>query len=238
MNALQEAILDRLIGADAQAFADNHGPVGLALGALVEAGLLEPGSPLQALGYPLQLTKALHAAAAMLATVEEQRQLALTLFAEVPPRSPAPCPPGRVQVEAALWCADRVHPLVCRAACPALAAARKHLDLFWAGDPLQEVPLELSQATWASCQASKRVIWDAVNGSAITLRSLSYRCIQSPLAGAQALRQQQPPDDYTCVGAANAARLAAHFLGLDGAADFCRALARELGHGAPDDTVG
>lgn len=228
MNAFQEVILDRLLGANATDFQDNHGPVGLALRALVDARLMEPSDPAEALGYPLMLHKALHAGCAMLGTTEEKRQLALTVFGEVSPASVPVHPPPRRQIETSLWCAERVHPLVCRSACPVLSATRKLLELFFTGDPLRDLPLELSQATLATCQASNRVIFDEVNHSGITLRLISRRTLQSPLAAAQALRSGQKVEEYASVAAAYAGRLAAHFLGRNGAAEFCRALVQEL----------
>ena len=76
MNIFQEAILDRLIGAQHHEFDQHQGPLGLAFQALADARLIDGAAEAEALGYPKIFSSALDAACTMLKDdVEQQRQL-------------------------------------------------------------------------------------------------------------------------------------------------------------------
>jgi len=227
MNPFQEVILDRLVGAGPDEFTEHLGPLGLAFQALVDAGLIAAHASALSLGYPLLLSSALESAGAMLRGIEDKRQLALAVFTAVPPRPVVAPLPARRQITAALWCARRAHPLICRADClflkDAIAQIAHHCD---------GVPLAADAAArprFFACAATNTMVWDAVDMAAITVRCLAYHSIDKVLEAAQAERQSPAVETGSRFSASYAGRLVALQLGAAGAADFCIDLARELG---------
>jgi hypothetical protein len=229
MNPFQEVILDRLIGAAHGEFQNHFGPVGLAFQALVDARLVDEKATALDLGYPLILRSALESACAMLRPVEQQRRLAVAVFAEVSPYSPPLPLTPRTQIGAALWCARRVHPLICRADCPFLQDAVTQIEQYLSTNDAVRPALQISPSVFHTCSASNEIVLDVVKGGMIALYNIGYQIIAKALEAARADRDSRSPESSSCEAAGYAAILAARFLGVQGATEFCVSLARELG---------
>ena len=229
MNPFQEVILDRLVGAGSDEFTDELGPLAMAFQALIDAGLIEADASALSLGYPLLLSAALDSGIAMLWEVEDKRQLALQVFSAVPPRPDVTEMPAQQQIKAALWCAQRVHPLVCRADCPYLLDAAAEVAHHCEGTPRAEEAAAGPRSF--ACGANTNVVWDAVANSMITLRCLAFHTIDKVVEAAQAAGDHDAAVSASRYSASYAGRIVAHFLGGPGAAALCVDLAHELGVG-------
>jgi hypothetical protein len=225
MTEAQEMILDRLMVAELIGVQGPAGPLGLAveaLGPLRGAG----GSRIpRTLGWPGILRQALQAASAALEGLEQRRQVAVTFFSVVAPRRKAPALGPSRQVELALWCALRVHPLVCRRGCPCAGYVEEAVRGFLA----ERRP---SAAKWPRgplrCSAVLPRDWSDVgpHGSPEESASAALGCALSVAS----LRDS----GWYSVGNAkwagwHAARVAALVKEVKGAVSFCLALAREMG---------
>jgi len=230
MNALQEVILDRLIGAPGDDFAPTFGgPVGLAFRALLDAQLIERGAPDAALGYPMILATALQGACSMLKEVEEQRQLAVAVFTTISPSADPVLLTPRREIEAALWCARRSHPLICRAECPLVQDAARQIARYFDRGAARGPLLRPSTPRFNECTASNEIVWDALAGEAITLRCLGYYTVEKVLDAARADRAGASPERSACYVAGHAGQLAGLLSGVTGSTEFCVGLANEFG---------
>jgi hypothetical protein len=223
MNDLQEVIIDSLIGAPASAFETASGPIDIALKALKEAQLTRRKDPAMVLGYPKLLCAAFSGASAGLASVDDRRQLAVTIFSDLPPRPQAPILSSRRVVEIALWSAQRVHPLVCRADCPHLESVSKNI-IKELDNPAGSWSHVLSHTPFRQqCAADYSGFpkWhDQCGHAGEAMRHTAEACVASA-------RTWPGVEAGTAVG--SAARVPALVQGLAGAIDFCLALAKELG---------
>jgi len=228
MNALQEVILDRLIGAPGDDFAPNLGPLGLAFRALREARLIEEGAPDSALGYPMVLATALQGACSMLPDVEEQRQLAVAVFTTISPSAEPVALTSRQQVEGALWCARESHPLICKADCPFMTDATRQIQRYFSRGEARGPLLRPSNARYQECSAGNGIVWDNLGNTAVTLRFLGYNTVEKVLDAARADRAGELPEESACYASSYAGRLAGMLSGVPGATTFCVSLARQL----------
>lgn len=228
MNALQEVILDRLIGAPGDEFAPNAGPLGLAFRALRDARLVDERATDAALGYPMVLATALQGACSMLKEVEEQRELAVAVFTTVSPSADPVALTPRQQVEGALWCVRHSHPLICRNECPFLTDAARQIQRYFNRGEARGPLLRPSNARYQECSASNEIVWDSLDMSVITLRCLGYYTVEKLLDAARADRAGELPEHSACYAASYGGRLAGLLSGVPGATAFCIALAQQL----------
>lgn len=229
MNAMQEVILDRLIGAPRQDFETHVGPVGLAVQALVDACIVERGADPHRFGYPLMLLRALEGACSMLRAVEDQRRVAIGVFTEVTPSSEPLSFPPRKHIQRALWCARRAHPLICRAECPLLEETAVQIEQYFQPTLAPFPLLRSSPSAFHSCIAGNQIVWDSREMGAVTIKYIGKTTIENVLAAARADQKHESPEEPSCRSAEYAGRLVGMREGVRGSIDFCLELARELG---------
>ncbi len=229
MNALQEVILDRLIGAPRKDFETHVGPVGLAVQALVDASMVSRGADPHLLGYPLMLLSALDGACSMLRAVEDQRRVAISVFTAVTPSVEPMSWLSRKFISTSLWCARRVHPLICRAECPFLEDAVGQIDRYFGPAGIPEPQLRSSNTAFNACSAGNQIVWDSRQMGVVTVKFIGRATIENVLAAARADRKHESAEDPSCIGAEYAGRLVGMLEGVPRSIDFCLDLARELG---------
>jgi hypothetical protein len=222
----QELILDGLMGAATLDGKRPSGVLGVAVQALTGRRLRDAGEAARVLGYPRILCEALHSAAATLNTRDERRKLGVSFFSECPPRRRLVRLSPRRHAEMALWCARRVHPLLCRADCPFAAFVTRQVEGCLRG----ELPPRFSgTGTPPACPAAharesnqdgwyrspEHDAWWALNIaqnlSACTRSDLPYR-----------------PAYLSMLAGQRSARVAARLRGVSGALEFCLTLAEAL----------
>jgi hypothetical protein len=230
MNPMQEVILDRLIGAPRKDFETHVGPVGLAVQALVEASLVQRGGDPHRLGYPLMLLHALEGACSMLrAAVEDQRRIAVNVFTEVAASTEPLSFAHRKQIKTALWCAKRVHPLICRAECPYLEQAVSQIERYLQPGMAPFPLLRSAPDALNSCSAGNQIVWDTRLGGAVTIKYIGRETIENVLKAARADQKHESVEDPCHKAGEYAGRLVAMQEGVPGSIGFCLDLARELG---------
>jgi hypothetical protein len=216
---LQEVILDRLIGATAADFRDAPGPVGLAWRALRDAGLTERTTPALALGFSQVLCQALQEAGACFTELERQREFALAVFAELPPRPKPPHLTAHQHLEIALWCARSAHAFVCLWDCPVAEDLAVRIRCLISGERPDRLGLFIPDALWTHCSCQNATAPPEID--AIHALEMARRAAVSHCCGTW--------PGHSCQKAAGfAARGAALTHGVSGAIDFCLALARLL----------
>jgi hypothetical protein len=229
MNAIQDAICDRLVGARISRDWVN-GPLHVA--ALVidpdfklASGQHDrrPSQLVTKMNWPRLFCYAFHGANAGLAEEEDRRTLAITLFREIAPRTKQKRIPLKQTCSVAAALAVRVHPLVCPGPCPLHEAVTSYLSDLADEKPPWERLLACLRAL-RSCPSFAGAPDDPVRISSEPVHHsvVAYRYLLVALGGSIVA--------IACGDAAReAARTEAKVRGVQGAADICLEAARQLG---------
>lgn len=224
MTEAQEIILDRLMVEEMIEAKGESTPLGLAFQAL-DGCLSGRREFTRTLGFPPILRQALHAANATLERTDDRRELAITVFSVVAPRRKSPALGRQRQIEVALWGALRVHPLVCRAACPHAASIEKSVKHALA--TRRASSLKLPSGPVCCPAAVTRDSFDAALYGSSPEQAASAALAYVVGFGWMSSRHWHVDNCRWAGGFA--ARVATMVRGAAGASDFCLALAREVG---------
>jgi hypothetical protein len=222
MTELQEAIVDRLMVVKKIGVQWATGPLGVAVKAVEGRGMFSRGDITDTLGYPMLLCKALHSANTTLESVDDRRTLAITFFSEVAPRPKRPRLTPVQHVRVALWCAESIHSLVCRADCPCTGRVGKLVQGY-----LTTGRVEQGQSVPSCPAVGASHYWLVPYSESPAYFALLALNAAESAAGSAATKTWS--GKHSSTAATYAARVAATVKGLAGAIDFCLALARQVG---------
>jgi hypothetical protein len=221
MNAALEAIFDQLIGAGDDTFPAEMPLTAFVLRVLRDAGLTSRTDPSMALGHPKLFGAALDAASSVLPALEDRRQLALTVFTDVPLRAKPPIISAQQYLELALWGARRAHPLVCRADCPWVEVVVRYVERRLKNPQSRAIRRDILRAGEEQCPLLRDMLPDR-------RRILGSQALAGALRTAETIKHSWPGVE-AIGGIAAASRLVALVEGIAGATEFCLTLARRLG---------
>ncbi|HYT94185.1 MAG TPA: hypothetical protein VEL76_36045 [Gemmataceae bacterium] len=223
MNEAQEVILDRLMVVKKIGVQWATGPLGLAIQALQSRSLRGRRDVTRTLGYPLFLCEALRGANGALETVDDRRKLAITFFSEVAPRPKADQLTGQQHVRAALWCAQKAHPLVCQEDCPFAVRLGAIISAYLTGSKVPKNP-----DGPPICLRAKQCVWGEVS-CVLSPEHYAICAFNYAVSAAGWAANKRWPGKYSSWAVRDAAQVAAVVHGVAGAVDFCLALAQQVG---------
>jgi hypothetical protein len=224
MNEFQEVILDQLMTAEVIGETWSPGPLHLAAEALRIGGLTRRKDICRALGFPLVLCQAIVGASEMLASVDEIRSLAISLFSEISPRTALPRYNARQYLEIADWTMrqallhfERSHP-VC-------------LDVLRLFESYLDDDKPLHAADWRNLdQEFERAIFQVPlpESQAFSARRLELTACYFALHALRRAADQESPEENTARACRDTARLISLTDGLKGAIPHCLELVKVL----------